>query len=133
MSVCMGLRAQTGSVSYFYDDDGNVKQRLVLTMPAQVKSHFTQTDSVAVTDKLGDQKVMLYPNPTRGQFQISITSLDPKVKNYYMLFSTSGSRLIYRELSETMTGVDISQFPSGTYLLDIILGDKISRWKVIKQ
>ena len=135
MFVCMGISAQTGSVSFQYDDDGNVKQRLVISVPAQVKSHHTQTDSVQVqvTDELGNQKVIIYPNPTKGQFQINITRLDFKAKNFYTIFSTTGSRLIYGELSDTMTGVDISQFPSGTYLLDIILGDKVSRWKVIKQ
>lgn len=131
--LCISINAQTDKVSYTYDNDGNMVQRLVISVPAYVKDHYKQTNSAPVTDNLGNQKILLYPNPTKGQFQISISNLDPKAKNYYIVFSISGRRLINSELSDIMTNVDISQFPTGTYLLDIILGDKTSRWKVIKQ
>lgn len=133
--ACLGVHAQTGTVSFNYDDDGNMKQRLVVTVPAHVKTSQNPNDSVPkpVVDDLSIQQVVIYPNPTKGQFQINILNLDEKAKNYCLLFSASGTRLLSKDIVNSTTGVDITRFPVGTYLLDIFLGNKVSRWKIIKQ
>lgn len=133
MIICQGLIAQTGSISFTYDSDGNMEHRLVISVPSYVKTNFTQKDTIAVEDKLDNQNIILYPNPTRGLFKISVNKLDEAVKNYFYLFSSNGSRLMNKNLSNNMTTVDISNYPKGTYLLNISLGGKVSKWKVIKQ
>ncbi|MEI7502471.1 MAG: T9SS type A sorting domain-containing protein [Paludibacter sp.] len=130
--LCLAVQAKAQTVSFTYDNDGNMNQRKVLTVgPVGVKA--SPKDTASVSEVIGLQKVILYPNPTKGQFQVAVTLLDGKQKNYYNLYALSGVKLIGKTISSALTDIDISNYPVGTYLLDIFLGDKVSRWKVIKQ
>jgi hypothetical protein len=125
------LQAQS-TVGFSYDLDGNMVERKVVIMYAPaVKGEMK--DTVSVSDIIGEQKIIIYPNPTRGLFQIAVKTLDSKQKNYYLLYSLSGAKLQQQNISERSMDIDISDFPKGVYLLDVVLGDKVSRWKVIKQ
>lgn len=123
-------RAQT--VKFDYDNDGNVRQRKVLIMSVPKQKQATETPA-PVTQDLGEQKISLYPNPTRGEFLLSVQLLNNKETNSYSLYSLNGSLIAKEPISGNSTTVNISEYPKGIYLLDIFLGDKVSRWKVIKQ
>ncbi len=123
--------AQT-TVKFEYDNDGNVQQRKVLGMSAPKKKPTPETPA-PVTDELGAQKILIYPNPSKGEFMLSVQLLNSKETNYYCLYSLNGSVIAKEPISGNSTTVNISEYPKGIYLLDIFLGDKVSRWKVIKQ
>jgi len=126
------IHSQAQTVSFSYDDDGNMKERkLVVVGPTGVKA--SHKDSVSVSDEIGEQKITIYPNPTRGMFQVAIKIMDNKQKNYFRLYSLSGAYLQEKNITSESTNIDISRYPAGAYLLDVFLGDKVSRWKVIKQ
>jgi len=130
--MCLAVQTEAQTVNFSYDSDGNMNLRKVLIVgPVGVKA--SPKDTVAVSEEVGLQKVILYPNPTRGLFQIAVTVLDSKKKNYYNLYALSGVKLLGKNISGEYTEIDISNYPVGTYLLDIFLGDKVSRWKIIKQ
>ncbi|HET9570794.1 MAG TPA: T9SS type A sorting domain-containing protein [Bacteroidales bacterium] len=119
--------AQT--VFYTHDQDGNMTQRKVLIVgPAQASAK----ETIPIYDEIGEQKVTIYPNPTRGHFQVELTLIDEKLKNYFVIYSLSGTKIQQNKISNLLTDINISNFPSGTYLLDIFLGEMVSRWKVIK-
>jgi len=119
--------AQT--VIYTSDLDGNMIHRKVLTVRSATVS---DEEKDPISDEIGEQKVTIYPNPTRGHFQVELALLDEKLKNYFIIYSLSGTKIKQNKISNVLTDIDISNYPSGTYLLDIFLGDKVSRWKVIK-
>ena len=119
--------AQT--VIYTSDLDGNMIHRKVLTVRSATVS---DEEKDPISDEIGEQKVTIYPNPTRGHFQVELALLDEKLKNYFIIYSLSGTKIQQNKISNVLTDIDISNYPSGTYLLDIFLGDKVSRWKVIK-
>lgn len=128
--LCFFAHGQT--VGFTYDLDGNMTLRKIVTIPpGQVKS--SNKDTVSISDEIGEQKVTIYPNPTKGLFQVVVKILDNKQKNYYLLYSLSGTRLQNNNITNESTDINISNYPSGAYLLDIFLGNKVSRWKVIKQ
>lgn len=130
--LCLVVQTKAQRVEFNYDFDGNMIERKMLVLdPQHVKS--TPKVQEEVIAELGEQKITLYPNPTKGMFQIAITLLDTDQKNYFHLYSLSGSRLLEKKISGEYTNIDISKYPTGTYLLDVFLGDKVSRWKVIKQ
>jgi len=130
--VCSVVHTTAQTVGFSYDLDGNMSERkLVVVRPSGVKA--SPKDTVSVSDKIGDQKVTVYPNPTRGLFQVAVTQFDSNKKNYFHLYSLTGTKLQQKNLSGSSTDIDISNYPSGTYLLDVFLGDKVSRWKIIKQ
>jgi hypothetical protein len=130
--LCCIVQTKAQTVSFSYDNDGNMTERkLVVVRPSGVKA--SPKDSVSVTDRIGEQKVTIYPNPTWGIFQVAVTQFDSKQKSYFHLYSLSGTKLQQKNLTGESTDIDISNYPPGTYLLDVFLGDKVSRWKVIKQ
>lgn len=130
--VCSVVHTTAQTVGFSYDPDGNMTERKqVIVSPSGTKA--SPKDTVSVSDRIGEQKVIIYPNPTRGLFQVAVTQFDSTKKNYFHLYSLSGAQLQQKNLSGSSTDIDISRYPSGTYLLDVFLGDKISRWKVIKQ
>jgi len=119
--------AQT--VIYTHDLDGNMIHRNVLTLRS---AYAGDEETIPVSDEIGEQKVTIYPNPTKGHFQVELKLMDEKLKNYFIIYSLSGTKIQQNKISNVLTDINISSYPSGTYLLDIFLGDKVSRWKVIK-
>jgi len=77
-------RAQT--VGFEYDDDGNMNLRHILTMSKQNTKDIIEAPK-PVTEEIGEQKITIYPVPTRGLFQVAVTLLDSKKKNYFSLYS----------------------------------------------
>ena len=132
--ICFAFQAKAQTVGFTYDNDGNMTQRKIVTVgPSGVKAAHKDTVSAPVTDELGLQKITIYPVPTRGMFQVEVTQLDSKQNNYFCLYSLSGAKLMQQKLTGESTNIDISNYPPTTYLLDVYLGEKVSRWKVIKQ
>jgi len=130
--ICIAVQANGQTVGFTYDGDGNMQQRKIVIVPPQGAKAVID-EPKPVTEEIGEQKVTIYPIPTKGLFQVSVTLLDGKKKNYFSLYSLSGAQLMVKNLSNEYTDIDISTYPAGTYLLDVFLGDKVSRWKVIKQ
>jgi len=130
--LCLVTQAKAQTVVFAYDLDGNMTQRNLLVLPKQ-SAKASIEDQKPVTDEIGDQKITIYPVPTKGLFQIAVTILDSKQKNYFKLYSITGRLLLEKNITNTSTEINISTYPAGTYLLDVFLGDKVSLWKVIKQ
>jgi len=74
-------------VSYAYDNAGNRISRKIVLMgsnPSHVKK---SADPVPVEDQLGDRKITVYPNPTRGALAVEITGGDAKEGIHLVLFT----------------------------------------------
>lgn len=133
LCIAFQATAQT-TVGFTYDADGNMIQRKVVVIPPKsVKSVHKDTVSAPVSDGIGFQKITIYPVPTKGMFQVAVNLLDSKQNNFFSLYSLSGGKLMQQKITSESTDIDISTYPPGTYLLDVYLGEKVSRWKVIKQ
>ncbi|WP_185152750.1 T9SS type A sorting domain-containing protein [Fulvivirga aurantia] len=82
----------------------------------------TITDIPEVNEKV----IRIYPNPTKGTLRIA---------NYtgpFEILSMDGRLMIREELNEGNT-VDISNLPTGLYLVKLIREDKVITRKIIKQ
>ncbi len=55
------------------------------------------------------------------------------LKRKMVLYSMSGNEVFHKEDFDELTEIDVSAEQSGTYLLKIILGDKRTTWKIVKQ
>ena len=64
-------------IGYSYDAAGNrVKREIVMPIPkAMAKQQTFAADGQAFTDMLRDHTVKIYPNPTEGALQVSISGL----------------------------------------------------------
>jgi hypothetical protein len=124
------------SVQYTYDAIGRRIGRNVITLKSA--HDFTQRDSAYVAqesfnENLGAQKVIIYPNPTRGQLKVDIQADEKETNMALYLYDLSGKLLISKKPANNSTLLDLSGYSTGTYLLKILIGDKTSEWKIIKE
>jgi len=121
-------------VSYAYDLAGNRISRKVVDMnsnPSHVKKDSDPTQ--VVTDQLGERKITVYPNPTRGALAIEITGGDAKDAIHLILFSAQGTQLQNTQATATVTPVNMSSYPGGWYILRVQAGAKSTEFKIVKQ
>ena len=121
-------------VSYAYDNAGNRLSRKVVLLtsnPTHVKK-----DTIApspVEEQLGDRKLAVYPNPTKGELKIDITGGNNKDEIRIQLFSAQGIQLQSRKAALGTTPIDMTLYPPGWYILQVKAGDKVTELKIIKQ
>jgi len=129
-------------VEYHYDDAGNRILRLVIVIPPKLTPadslHVSQqlatgNSSLETSDKIGDCKVKIYPNPTGGAFTLEIAGLFDINTSLLSLYSTSGVELgTWKHLLES-NSLDVSNFPAGNYILKLSLNGYSTSWKLIKE
>lgn len=134
----------TPPISFGYDADGNMTARYVATTPAsspvrsavndkndmEKKAVEPEEDIFSVT--AGEQTINIYPNPTPGNIVLGVTGLDAKAKNFLRLYNVTGKLLLTVQIQSELTHLEIKG-PAGMYLLDIHLGENVSKWKIIKE
>ena len=133
-------------VSYTYDANGNRLTRNSAKLMAQPPKIINGDTIIEINEKkdyltiesnynedLGEQSITIYPNPTGGAFAVGITNMPEGIKRKMLLYTMSGKELFLKEDFDELTEIDVSTQQSGTYLLKIILGDKQTTWKIVKQ
>lgn len=88
------------------------------------------TTKALVINALSDiqTKMVLYPNPTNNSVQLRF---ELPQEGYYSIRSLNGSDLKSGMLGR-VTNIDISEQPSGVYLLVVTLSNEVIRRKIIK-
>ena len=128
--------AQT--ISYAYDNAGNrISRTIVLSTSSQgVKK---AQDPIPVEDQLGERKIIVYPNPTKGELAVEITGGNEKPVSEggdeirIILYSAEGTQLQSTPAITGKTPVNLSTYPTGWYILRVLAGEKATEFKIIKQ
>lgn len=119
----------TDVISYAYDNAGNRISRKVVVYISRAK----KGDPAPVEDQLGERKITVYPNPTKGVLAIEITGGDAKDEIHLILYSAQGTQLQNLKVTATTTPVNMSAYPGGWYILRVQAGEKVTEFKIIKQ
>jgi hypothetical protein len=131
MAGALFIQAQT--ITYTYDANGNRTARTVATISNQTSAFKGSLENPAAQITAGQQSIAIYPNPTKGIFSIGVTGLNSQVENYYVLYNMQGKQLRRGRITSDRTPVDITWDASGMYLLDVYLGESVTKWKIVKQ
>lgn len=131
--------AQT-TIYYQYDLAGNrVLRTISLSKSTQSVSidtvHQTQTVSEnpkVYTDSIDNKKILIYPNPTKGNITIDIEGYQQDAYSFICVFNLSGNMLKSEPITSSSSEIDLSYYPAGLYIIEIKLVGKTSVWKVIK-
>ena len=135
--ICFcNVKAQT-PIYYSYDAAGNRNLRsITLTKAAKVEKDSLENvsnNNEVLTDSLGDKKILLYPNPTKGKITIEIAGYQQTSNSGLYLYAISGNLLKSQPIGSTSSDIDLSGYPSGVYILKIVLKNKNTEWKIIKE
>ena len=120
-------------VAYTYDMAGNRLSRklVVLNNPNYAKKNMDEP--APVVEQLGERKITVYPNPTKGNLAVEITGGDGKDELRIILFSAQGVQL---QNSQAITGInpmEMSTYSPGWYIMRVKAGDKTTEFKIVKQ
>lgn len=137
ISLSQSLFAQSSDISFGYDEMGNRVRRNVVTL----KSAHVDKNSDTITDSkvnrfeedLGNKKIIVHPNPTKGQLLVEIQGYEKETESSLYLYNLSGKLLKTVSPANANVPLDMSQFPAGIYILKIKLGEEVSEWKIIKE
>jgi len=119
-------------VSYAYDNAGNRISRKIVLL-ASNPTHVKAAESTQVEDQLGERKITVYPNPTKGALAVEIIGGDAKDAIQLIVFSAQGIQLQNVKVSASITPVNMSAYPGGWYILRVQAGEKVTEFKIIKQ
>ncbi|MCX6244306.1 MAG: T9SS type A sorting domain-containing protein [Bacteroidetes bacterium] len=140
----LGISAQnnpaTPTVHFSYDANGNRFQRWVtIEKIAKVDSADSLHQDTIIKSfnrNAGnnmDQNISLYPNPTQGLLDLRITDMQEGKTAEFVFVSLTGQELLRKKTALSVTNIDISNFPPGSYIFTITLDKRMETWKVIKQ
>jgi len=132
MTSIVGM-TQTKKIAYDYDMAGNriARKRVELGNPSYVKKH--PEAFVPVEDQLGERKIIVYPNPTKGALAVKITGGDANDQLRIMLFNADGRQLQNKAVQQGSTTINMSGYPAAYYILRVENGNKSTELKIIKQ
>lgn len=88
-------------------------------------------DTTSVAEHLVDAAVYLYPNPVSTNLNISVSGSDNI--EYIELYTLSGAVLkVFRAGNNREAQINLSEFPSGIYLLDIHTNRAAHKKRIVK-
>ena len=88
----------------------------------------------AFAENTGDAfPVILYPNPTYGQFTLELPDFKSGEKGYIIVYDQMGKAVINQKYVSLSQYFDISGVMPGYYIIHIMVNDKLVIKKIIKQ
>ena len=119
-------------VSYAYDNAGNRISRKIVLLTSN-PTHVKAAEPTPVEDQLGERKITVYPNPTKGALAVEVTGGDTKDEIKLTLFSAQGVQLQSVKIDASITPLNMSHYSSGWYIMRVQAGDKVAEFKIVKQ
>lgn len=122
-------------IGYSYDDAGNrVKREIVMSFPkAMAKQQASSPEDQRFSDMLHDHSIKIYPNPTEGALKIGISGLKDTDRCTFGVYTTQGSQIVAGNVNADNVDINITNNPSGVYLLKITINNNSTTWKIIKK
>lgn len=127
-------------IHYDYDSNGNRIKRYIIPLGKGESSTTTNSDNSIEKEKVEEFKevldevtIKIYPNPTKGNLFIELSSIMPDEQIAYQLFSQTGNSLETVSKVANPFTIDFSKYQSGIYILKLVINAKISQWKILKE
>jgi hypothetical protein len=126
-------QAQIYQIKYTYDDAGNrVKREIILGKSKEVLTDST-TVNEPITDWLNKMKISIYPNPTKGTLIIDIANMPEDVSGDITIHNIEGKSLLKLNQLKSTNTLNLSDYPTGVYILRIRSLEKSCEWKIVKE
>jgi hypothetical protein len=87
---------------------------------------------ISVIEENNKINATIYPNPTTNELVVSIGENDLKNAKY-KLKDSFGKLMIEGNITNTKTNLLLESVPSASYFIQVILGNQVKTFKIIKQ
>ncbi|WP_291582857.1 T9SS type A sorting domain-containing protein [Bacteroides sp.] len=130
-SLWWGTDACAQRIEYIYDNAGNRETRQLQIIAQRMDSLENEKDKNR--EEMLESKVIIYPNPTRGILQIDILRVENFEDSRIFLYNSSGKQLQQWSDISRSNVINLSDYASGIYILQVTCNGDVSSWKIIKQ
>ena len=137
--------AQNQTLNFEYDAAGNcvLKYKTIVLPPSHAPARPTDdTDTTEnsqsvenqnLEDMIGDIKITILPNPTKGLLQVDFENKPFETSVSYTIMETNGKYLTSGKSAANPLMLDFSGFQKGVYLLRITVNQKSETYKIIRE
>lgn len=128
---CIGNLYGQNKIRYSYDNAGNRTKREIVLTRNEVMEDAGSVEPFS--DMISEHEIQIYPNPTGGDLNISISNVSYDNQISVALYDMNG-KLIRKENTATeRVNINISDAPNGIYIMQIMIDEKVTTWKIIKK
>lgn len=127
------LAQQRSTVSFFYDANGNRITRQIEIGGSKGDTSKSESKISASIDIFETLSVTLYPNPTEGRFCIAINNSGDGETLQAKLTTITGEIISHKTINEQTEYFDLTRYPAGIYLLELVVVNQNHIWQVIKR
>ena len=88
---------------------------------------------VSINDPSGKYSIKVYPNPAQGLLFVDLKFTDPSTTSM-SIYSTDGKEMIkdpIKIITTHLERIDISSLAKGMYILKVIHGNRVDRFRVV--
>ncbi len=121
----------SGPIRFVYDAAGNRITREIV-----MDSRATETTEIEniLFEQIATHEIKIYPNPTEGQLKIEIENPENIHNCTFSITEVNSGKLILQEQATLpVTNINISNQPTGVYIMIIDIDGEQSSWKIIKK
>ena len=116
-------------LGFSYDASGNcIRRKIVINTN---KSATIDTAEI-YTENIGNKKITIYPNPTRGNIAV-VCEGECGDDGEYKLFDNRGNQLKQDTWIQAGTPISLDDYPHGVYILQLIQNGNAESFTIIKQ
>ena len=135
LAILPAMAFAQGKIRYTYDAAGNRIRRTAAKAVQKARSGRAVADAGCQTTAGASQghAVKIYPNPTDGAVNISIGGLGVAEHCVLDLCTPQGILVLEKEVKADDITLDLSDRPSGIYLLTVTIDNTPTTWKIIKR
>jgi hypothetical protein len=84
-------------------------------------------------EKFTDRELFIYPNPTKGLLNLTLSQVQPDDIVLIEIFTLEGIKTREVQMTSQSSIIDIGDEPPGVYLLRMTINSQTHNWKIIKQ
>ena len=135
-SFIFSFHAHSQRVEFAFDTAGNrISRTIVLPAPmSETRSIQAEYESEPFVERQGEREIRIFPNPTRGMLAVEIRGGETTDAVRLSLFDMQGRLLQTIESSVgVIQQIDMSAYPSGTYVLQLRVGEQTLNYRIIRQ
>lgn len=121
------------SYEYSYDNVGNRIKRMVIVLKSRGIDSIVSDIELSINPVVDIHENVvynIYPNPTKGVINIDV---DGRENNEFNLYDIRGKQVQTFKCNNNRCNLDLSDMPSGIYILRTIYNNKSKEWKIIKE
>lgn len=125
--LLISITIQSQTITYSYDACGNRISREIIL------SRSIETSEKSFEEKLSENTIIIYPNPTEGILKIEIKERGQTGNQSITVYDSNGGLIRNTAITSSITEIDLSNCANGIYVLIISYNNETSTWKILKK